>query len=124
MDQPKRRHRATGKKPPGGARPGAGRPLGVKNVLELGEAQAIKALRWKVPESTPAPIADAAGEAFFRIVEVMRGDSYVADPANTLRAAFRVRDEACGQPTQRVEHTGKDGETLTIQINKYGKEDE
>lgn len=123
MDElPKRKHQATGKKPPGGARPGAGRPK-QPAALEYGESQAIKSLRWKVPEGTPEIIADAADEMFWRIVLVARGTP-TPDASNVLRAAFRVRDEVCGQPTQKAELSGANGEALTIQINKYTDKDE
>lgn len=105
-ETPKRKHRATGKKPPGGARPGAGRPQGSTNALGLGEARAVKALRLRVPESTPAPLADVADEAFGAIVGVMRAEYFDAGMAQArLRAAAMVREEVCGPVKQRVEHS-------------------
>ena len=49
-EKPYRRpHRATGRKAPGGARPGAGRPEGTSNALPIGYVKALKGLRLYAP---------------------------------------------------------------------------
>jgi hypothetical protein len=104
---PKRKHVATGRKPPGGSRPGAGRPSG-RNVLPYGAVKAIKALRHRVPEGTPDKLADLADRALERVAEVMEGE--ILDPmlaSAVLRASTRIRDEVCGPPKQVVHHEGK-----------------
>lgn len=98
-------HRATGRKPPGGRRPGAGRPKGATNALEVGEVAAIKAMRWRVPDAAPPPAADAAGEAFTALVEVMR-KPFVRGSREKLAAARAIREEVCGPVKQQVEHSG------------------
>lgn len=118
-DKPYRRpHRATGKKAPGGARPGAGRPEGTANALPLGYVQALKGLRHRVPEGTPEALADVAGVALDRLVDVML--ERVEDPqlaAQVLKASTLIRAEVCGPPAQKHEVTGKDGQGLSINID-------
>lgn len=118
MDSPKRKH--------GGRRTGAGRPIGATSTLGHGEVNAVKSLRWRVPEEAPEPVAEVADEAFARIVEVMRGQVSTAEghAAAILKAATQVRHEVCGAPTQKAEVSGPGGEALTIEIRKYGKDDE
>lgn len=96
MSEPKRQR--------GGKRPGAGRPAGSTNALEYGEARAVKALRLRVPEATPEPVAAVADEAFETVVRMMRGEEFDASMAAVkLRAAAMVREEICGPVKQRVE---------------------
>lgn len=114
----RRPHRATGKKPPGGHRPGAGRPEGTFNALPPGYVQALKGLKHRVPEGTPEPLADVAGTALDRLVDVMM--ERVEDPqlaAQVLKASTLIRAEICGPPTQRHEVSGKDGQGLSISID-------
>ena len=124
-EKPYRRpHRATGRKAPGGARPGAGRPEGTANALPLGYVQALKGLRHRVPEGTPEPLADVAGVALDRLVDVMM--ERVEDPqlaAQVLKASTLIRAEVCGPPAQRLEHTGADGASLVVEVRKYPKGD-
>jgi hypothetical protein len=102
----KRRHVATGRKPPGGSRPGAGRPPGARNSLPLGAVGALKALRHRVPDGAPAPLADLAGEALEVVASVLRGEVYDAQAAQVrLKAAAMAREEVCGPIKQRVEHS-------------------
>jgi len=120
----RRPHRATGKKPPGGHRPGAGRPEGTFNALPPGYVQALKGLKHRVPEGTPEPLADVAGTALDRLVDVMM--ERVEDPqlaAQVLKASTLIRAEICGPPTQRMEHTGANGESLVVEVRKYPKAD-
>lgn len=100
-----RKHRATGKKPPGGPRPGAGRPPG-SHALALGEVSAVKALGLRVPEGTKPEHVAVADEAFETIVKIMRGE--VRDPAMAAirrNTAKDVREEICGPVKQKIEHT-------------------
>ena len=98
-------HRATGQKPPGGVRPGAGRPRGAQNALERGEVAAIKSMRWRVPENAPAPAAEVAGEAFGALVDVMRRP-HMRGSREKLASARAIREEVCGPIKQQVEHSG------------------
>jgi hypothetical protein len=104
--QPKRKHRATGRKPPGGARPGAGRPPGSRNTLPLGAVSAIRALKLRVPKDAPEEHAELAGEALETVVDVMRGREKSAGLAFArLSAARAVREEICGKVTDKLEVT-------------------
>lgn len=118
-EKPYRRpHRATGKKAPGGARPGAGRPEGTTNALPIGYVKALKGLRHRVPEGTPEALADVADTAMDRLVDVMMERVEDAQLASqVLKAATSLRAEICGPPTQRHEVSGKDGQGLSISID-------
>lgn len=100
----------------GGRRERAGRPVGSRNALPLNAVQAIRALRYRVPAGTPEPLAEVAGEAFERVVAVMRGEVLPDVAATVLKAATVVRHEVCGPLAQKLEHTGKDGEPLQVSI--------
>lgn len=109
------------KKQRGGRRPGAGRPKGATNALALGEVRAIKALRLRVPESTPEPLASVADEAFDVVVRTMRGEQFDPGMAQVqLRAAAMVREEVCGPVKQRVEHSfeGRTDEELRRRLDE------
>lgn len=111
---------ATKRRGRGGKRPGAGRPAGSKNTLPLGAVSAIRALRHRVPADAPKELADVAGEAFDAVVEVMRGEFRDSTVASTrLRAAAMVREEVCGPMAQKLEHTGKDGGPLVVEVVEY-----
>lgn len=116
VDQkPKRKHRATGGKPPGGARAGAGRPVGATNALEMGAVNAIQTFRHRVPESASREAAAVADEAMGAIIQVMRGE-VMFGATDRLRAATMVRQEVCGPIAQKVEHGGPDGGPLQVSI--------
>jgi hypothetical protein len=80
--------------------------------------RAVEALRHRVPEGTPAEIADIADEAFGTIVAVMRGQvpSFMGHASAVLRASTYIREEVCGPVAQKLEHAGKDGEALAVTI--------
>jgi hypothetical protein len=103
QQKPKRKHRATGG-PMGGARPGAGRPAGSRNVLPKGTVKLVAGLRHRVPPGTPEPLAELADETLETLARVMRkpkrGDFI------RLQAATAIRADICGPPTQKVEHGG------------------
>lgn len=113
----KRKHRATGQFPPGGKRPGAGRPQGTTNVLEYGAVSALKSLRHRVPEGIAPELADIAGEAFQRMVAVMRGEVSGSDAFPVLTAAKAIREDVCGPIKQKLEVGGPDGGALQVSIN-------
>ncbi len=105
MAEAKRKHRATGKKPPGGARQGAGRPKGGTNAMEYGEVAAIAATKLRPPPpDAPPEVHKLAARALQRIVHVMEEGVWYQNGRNVLAAATRVREEACGLLTQKVEH--------------------
>lgn len=125
MDQaPKRKHRANGK-PVGGKRPGAGRPRGSENTLELGEVKAIKAANLRLPKDAPEPIKLLANRALERIVEVLEQQVHYTDAGNVLKAATRLREEACGPLMQKLALTDPTGDgPLQVIVQKYGDEEE
>jgi hypothetical protein len=100
----------------GGKRPGAGRPAGSKNALGYGEVKALKAAGLRVPEKAPEAHRELADEALGAMIDVMRGDvSYLQAPA-VLKAATAIRAEICGPVPTKLEHTGADGEPLTVKV--------
>ena len=123
-ERPHRRpHRATGNKPPGGKREGAGRPEGTTNALRYGEVRALRGLRYRVPEGTPEAFGDVADIAFERIVDVMMERVDPKQGAQVLKSATHIREEICGPVAQRLEHTGANGESLVVEVRKYPKGD-
>lgn len=104
--------------PSGGKRQGAGRPKGVKNALPQGAVSAIRALRHRIPEGTPAELADAAGEALETVAEVMRG-TVKKGARDRLTAAAMLREEICGPVPKKHELTGKGGAPLIVEVIRY-----
>jgi hypothetical protein len=123
VEQPKRKHRATGKKAPGGKRPGAGRPKGSSNALGYGEVTALRTLKHRIPEGTHAALSDVAGEAFEKIVAVMREEVGWQEAPSVLKAATLLRQEVCGPMASKHEVTGEGGGALVVEIREY-REDE
>lgn len=116
-EKPRRPHRATGRKPPGGARPGAGRPEGSTNALPMGAIQAIKALNLRVPESTPEPLKALANRALERVADVLEEEVDFRQANAVLKAATMLREEICGPVAQQVKHSGPNGEALSVVID-------
>lgn len=114
MSEAKRPHRATGKKPPGGARPGAGRKPGATNALPYGAIKAVRAVNLRVPEGAPPEVAELANRALQRVVDVMEGRVKV-DSGGVLKAATLLREEVCGPVAQKLS-VGGEGEPISIQI--------
>lgn len=112
-----RKHRATGKKPPGGARKGAGRPVGVVEALERGEVAAIRALNLRVPPGADPVAAAVANEAFGTLVDIMRGLVRGPDAALRRSSAKDIREEICGPVAQKVNLADANGEKLTVAVN-------
>lgn len=113
-----RKHRATGKPPPGGKRPGAGRPPGSTNALPYGVVQAMKALNLRVPEGRPEPEKAVANRAFERIIDVMEEKVPFKDAPGVLKAASILREEICGPVKQRIEHSFNDATDEQLQAKK------
>lgn len=123
-ESPRRPHRATGKKPPGGARPGAGRPEGTSNALPYGTVQAIKALNLRVPEGASDAAKALANRALERVVDVLEEGVDFRQAGSVLKAATLLREEVCGAMAQKHEVAGKDGAALVIEVHKIAKEQE
>lgn len=117
MSDSPRKHRATGKKPPGGARPGAGRPKGSRNALPYGAVQAVAALNLRIPEGTPPAAKELADKAFARVVDVLEEVVDFRQAGAVLKAASMIREEICGPIAQKHEVAGKDGQALSISID-------
>lgn len=107
MPKAKRKHVATGKRPPGGLRERAGRPKGKQNSLEYGEVAAIAATKLRVPEAADPAVKQLAARALVRIADVMEEGVWEKQGRNVLAAATRIREEACGPLAQKVEHSGR-----------------
>lgn len=99
-----RKHRATGKKPPGGKRAGAGRKPG-PNALGYGEVAAVKAAGLRVPESASEAERALADRCQERLIDVMEGKVFHKLAPSVLGAARHLREEICGPMKQRVEHS-------------------
>ena len=118
----KRRHRATGRKPPGGDRPGAGRKKGTKDSRPRephGTAVAIEALKHRIPEGTPPELEKMANTALRRIWDVMEQLVPYQHAPSVLKAAGMTREEICGPVTQRLDLSG----SVNVTVKKYGPED-
>lgn len=90
----------------GGKRSGAGRPKGSKNTLNYGEVAAIAAAKLRPPPSeAPPEVHQLAARALERITDVMEEKVWERQGRNVLAAATRIREEACGPLTQKVEHS-------------------
>lgn len=78
-----------------------------------------------MPSEAPEEAADLAGEAFEKVVAVMRGEVSGPDATGILKAATYVRTEICGPVAQKLEHSGEGGGPLrvSIQINTRKKAD-
>lgn len=122
-EKPRRPHRATGRKPPGGARPGAGRPEGTSNALPYGTVQAIKALNLRVPEGASDAAKALANRALERVVDVLEEAVDYRQSGAVLKAATMVREEICGPMAQKHEVAGKDGAALVIEVHKLSREE-
>ena len=94
----------------GGKRPGAGRPPGVVEVLGRGEVKAIRAARLRVPEGIHPAAEEMAQRALERIVDVMEERVHHTQAGGVLKAATRLREEACGPLLQKVALTDPTGE--------------
>ena len=116
MDQPKRKHRATGKSAPGGKRPGAGRPSGTRNTLDYGEVKALAATRLRVPANATPEAVRLADRALERIIHVMEEKVGHFQAGHVLKAATRLREEVCDPIAQKVQHAGADGGALEVRI--------
>lgn len=118
MDQPKRKHVSTGKKPPGGAREGAGRTKGLKNMLGYGEVKALDVANLRVPDDASEGAKTLAAMGLGRILDVMLERTSSWQAGHVLKAATRVREEVCGPLVQKVQHAGANGEALVVEIRK------
>lgn len=91
----------------GGKRLGAGRPKGSKNTLDYGEVAAIAAAKLRPPPpDAPPEVQQLAARALQRIADVMEEKVWERQGRNVLAAATRIREEACGPLTQKVDVTG------------------
>lgn len=104
---PKRKHRATGKKAPGGRRPGAGRPPGAKSILPEGAVSAIRAANLRLPADAHPAAAEMAQRALERLADVLDDRVPSARVFGLLKAVAMAREEVCGPLATKVEVTGR-----------------
>lgn len=100
---PKRSHKSKGIGR-GGKRPGAGRPLGAKNVLPQGAVLAIKAAGLRVPQTATPAERELADRALSRIADVMEERVHSFGAFSVLTAARGLREEICGKVADKHEH--------------------
>lgn len=107
----------------GGAREGAGRPVGTghPNPLEYGEVAALKSLKREPAPEASEGVKRLADEALCTIIEVMRGEAGFSSQ-DRLRAATLVRHETCGPLVQRMEQSGPDGGPLVVVLDEVKDE--
>jgi hypothetical protein len=109
----KRKHVKTGRKAPGGRRPGAGRPFGALDRVPRPTHGQIATITRHIPaDATPAE-RQAAIYGLQRLVELASDDD---NPTVAIKAAIRLRDEICGVLTQRHEVTGAGGGAITVEV--------
>lgn len=104
----KRKHVRNGK-PRGGARPGAGRPKGSKDILPKGAVKALQALSLRVPADAHPEAKELADRALFRIADVMEGKVHQSIATPVLKAATTIREEVCGPIVRKIELDAKVG---------------
>ena len=90
----------------GGKRAGAGRPAGAYNSLPYGAVRALKAAALRVPAGASAEVAEVAGYALERMVDVLAGKVSAAKAGTVLKAATSVREELCGPIEKRLQVQG------------------
>lgn len=81
-----------------------GRPQGSTNALPRGSVQALRGLRYRVPDTCPQPLAELADEAVEVVADVLRGNVPTGQMQHRLKAATILRNEACGPIPKTVEH--------------------
>lgn len=90
----------------GGKRPGAGRPKGVSHRASEADKAGLEA---RAREHTKTAL-DA-------LVEVAKG---AESDAARVSAASALLDRGYGKPRQQLEHSGADGGPLTVQVIRFG----
>lgn len=98
--------------------------MGSTNVLGLGEVRAVKACRLRLPKDASPEVEAVAERAFERLVAVMECQVLPEQAGHVLKAATRLREEACGPLTQKVEHSGKDGGPIVFEFPPIPGDDE
>lgn len=90
----------------GGKREGAGRPAGTYNSLPYGAVKALKAAGLRVPAGASPEVAEVAGYALERMVDVLAGKVSAAKAVTVLKAATVVREELCGPIERKLQVQG------------------
>lgn len=103
--KPARKHRATGKKAPGGKRAGAGRPEGTKNVLPLGAVSALRVGLKRVPDDAIPEERELASLAMGRITDVLMERVSPFSAFAVLQAGKHIREEICGKVADKLDVT-------------------
>lgn len=101
--------------PRGGARKGAGRPKGSRDVLPRG---VVSILRLRVPPDATPEAAALADEALTAVADVMRKDWQTKGSVAKLAAAQHIREEVCGPIPKRSEITGANGGPLEFTVKE------
>lgn len=101
--------------PRGGARKGAGRPKGSRDVLPRG---VVSILRLRVPPDATPEAAALADEALEAVKEVLRNDWKTPGSQTKLAAAQSLREEICGPMPKRSEITGANGGPLEFTVKE------
>lgn len=120
--KPARKHRATGKKPPGGRRPGAGRPEGTKNVLPLGAVAALKVGLKRVPDEAAPEERELASLAMGRITDVLMERVSPFSAFAVLQAGKHIREEICGKVADKLDVTVSLEALLVEAVPSEGKQ--
>ncbi len=122
-NKPKRKHRATGRRP-GGARPGAGRKPGTPNVLPRGAVKALKVCGLRVPKEVAPEVRELADTALSRVTDVMMEKVSIRRVNSVLKSAIHVREEICGPVARQVNVDAKLGiGALLDETNKLEQEE-
>jgi hypothetical protein len=109
-EKPKRKHVATGNKPPGGSRVGAGRPPGSRAVLPHRSVAAINALnvaKRRLGDVEDSEALNTLENVYSRVADVLNERVHFSSAPSVLKAATIVADAVAGPQKQAVEHSGK-----------------
>ncbi|WP_199741925.1 hypothetical protein [Corallococcus sp. CA047B] len=71
----------------------------------------------RVPASAEPAAKALADRAFQRVVDVLEERVGFQQAGHVLKAATIIREEVCGPLAQKLEHSGPDGQALSITID-------
>ncbi|WP_201756306.1 hypothetical protein [Corallococcus silvisoli] len=71
----------------------------------------------RVPEGASPAAKALADRAFARVVDVLEERVGFQQAGHVLKAATIIREEVCGPVAQKVQHSGPDGQALSINID-------
>ena len=92
-----------------------------RSGLPLGAIKAIQAMRHRLPLNATPEMAEVAGFAFGRMVDVLAGKVPSKKAPQVLNAAREIRAELCGPVQQKIEMAG--GMSLEMLVARASQEE-